>query len=48
MSNEEGVKDMTQQERGEKETAGQDSGAGRRSYASVARAAVDSQGGDYP
>ena len=44
MSNEGEVEDMTQQERAEKEAAGQDRGAaGRRSYASVARAAVDSQ-----
>ena len=43
MSNEGEVEDMTQQERGEKEAAGQDSSAGRRSYTSVAREAVNSQ-----
>ena len=44
MSNEGEVEDMTQQERAEMEAAGQDRGAaGRRSYASVAREAVNSQ-----
>ena len=43
MNNEEVVRDLSQQKGGEKETAGEDCGAGRRSYASVARAAVDSQ-----
>ena len=43
MNNEEVVRDLSQQKGGEKETAGQGCGAGRRTYASVAGTAVDTQ-----